>query len=178
MAKTRTLQRTPNLGLTLKMAKAAAPAAPAEPCPPAEPACKPAIGPARWWNPETSAYDLETVTITQFVSNGDPPYLMYADGSYAECFALYAACVTGNLCGCGVAWETQWIPTVGPSAVGWLEILTPDRSLAVAPNLQESYRSAESAGGVLEAVATVICGESAQVLAPIYLVIEAAEGWC
>lgn len=167
MAKTRTIQRTPNLGLTLKMAKAAAPVAPE--------CCAPEIGPARWWNHETQAYDLETVTVAQFVSWGDPPYLVYA-GSWSECFALYAACVTGNLCGCAVAWETRWTPSIGPSAIDWLEILTPDRALAVAPNLREGYRAAASVGGVLEAIATVTCGDSSQILAPIYLVIEAVDG--
>lgn len=55
---TRTVQRTPNLGLALKMRKTPAPVETVEQAAP----CQPSIDGVGWYNAETDAYDLAAVT--------------------------------------------------------------------------------------------------------------------
>lgn len=90
MAKSRTIQRTPNLGLTLRMTKTSGSG------------CAPEIGPARWWNPKTGDYDLETLVVQ---AGGYYSTDVYFD----NLVTLFHAQVTGNLCGCGVTWAISFV---------------------------------------------------------------------
>lgn len=95
MARTRTVQRSPDLGLRIRMVKEVAPGD----------CCVPEIGPARWYNPETGAYDLETVVVVGNLSDGN-----FNDDSGAR-RVLFTAQVNGELCDCTVTWETIYTAT-------------------------------------------------------------------
>ena len=102
MSTTRTIQRTPNLGLTLKLRKLTEPPAPACCEPEIGPArCEPEIGPARWWNPATGENDLETLAVNEEYSGTGVSF----DG---ERRTLFHARVTGELCGCSVTWAVAF----------------------------------------------------------------------
>lgn len=92
MTKTRVVQRTPNLGLKIRMVKDVAPVVQAD-------CCEPEIGLARWYNRTTDAYDLETVVV---VGDTTMDYLAESNG---ERRTVVTAQVTGDLCDCTITWD-------------------------------------------------------------------------
>ena len=179
-ARTRTIQRTPNVGLTLKMQPVAEAPAPA---PAPAPGCTPAPTVARWFNWSTSQYDLETVERSSFPSTGsDCAYVTYAgDQLYHPVSSLCVAQVLGDLCDCAVEWGWMWYPV--DSEVGGLSTLqnfivqTPGTGFAVEVYIHPS-KDTQFGAGVLEVTPTVVCPSGSRTaLAPIYLVmIEVAPG--
>jgi hypothetical protein len=141
--RTRTIQRTPNVGLTLKM-QSLQEAAPCEPCVPA-----PTV--ARWFNYETHEYDLETAHV--------------AINKYACISAMEVAQVNGDLCDCKTEWDFMWDPAEETELLHDFVIRTPGCALAV-------YSPPWSGlAGVLTATPTIICPTGRRiVLNPIYLV--------
>lgn len=164
MAKTRIIQRTPNLGLTLKMTRPGVAPVASAPC------CEPEIGPARWLNPATGAYDLETQVIGAYVSDD---YLHdVVDSMLQGQRTLCAAQVTGDLCDCAVSWARDYARSREDLGDVHLETATPDRALCVGV---DKTANSNYGGGVLTATATVTCRDGATTtLAPIYLVINAS----
>ncbi len=91
---TRTVQRTPNLGLTLKMQK------------PASTCCEPEIGPARWRNPATGEYDTDTLIV--FWQNYYGAWASMDIGEDAGMpVDMLVARVTGDLCESRVEWSVR-----------------------------------------------------------------------
>lgn len=164
---TRTIQRTPSLGLTLKMRK-----------PGSATCCEPNIGPVRWYNQATSAFDSETLVLYQFVSDWEPSYLLYASGEdyFSASSQAAIAIVTGELCDCRVEWSAEWLPADGSNLIEHVEFVTADRALVALITTRPGYNDSESAGGVVVATPR-ITGSSASgpidtTLAPAYLTIE------
>lgn len=152
MARTRTVQRSPDLGLKIRMVKEVV-----------ADCCVPEIGPARWYNPATGAYDLETAVI---YSDNQNPFLVDQNGDQQT---LFAAEVTGNLCDCSVSWSTEYVQT-GPGNRPYVQILTPGRGLAV--GIDKYGYLVATAACVVTAIATVILRDgTAQTLPPIHLIV-------
>ena len=96
-ARTRTIQRTPNVGLTLKM-QPLQEAAPLQPLQEAAPCVPAPTGPA-WRDPDSGEYNMQTIAIS------------LSDGFTS---ALAVAQVNGDLCDCSVEWDIQWEPSEMP----------------------------------------------------------------
>lgn len=153
----RTVQRTPNLGLKIRMVKDVAPAA----------CCVPEIGPARWYNPASGAYDLETVVV-----KADYYGEMVTDEA-GDWRGLVTAQVTGDLCDCAVTWdyEKHLFDTVK------VAVQTPGRGLAVGLDKYSDDYGIQA--GVLTATATVTCRDGAiKVLPTIYLIMVDTYNGC
>ncbi len=151
----RIVQRTPHLGLRIRLQ----PLADAPPPAPASDRGEPTIGPARWRNPGTGKYDLETLAGTSdFYTPG-----VFVDGARQ---LVFTAAVTGDLDGCTVGWEVvDELDLLSVPEVVWH---LPDRALAVAI-ANEPYRPIK---GVLTATATVTLPDGQKrPRAPIYLVV-------
>jgi hypothetical protein len=161
--RTRTIQRTPNVGLTLKM-QSLQEAAPCEPCVPAPESI-------RWYNEETEEWDTETIVrstnanphtkrvLLQSVGDTEP------DSTCQWSREMYVARVLGPLCDEPVLWEWQWDETgeVGWEGSGWY--IQPAGSAIAAHLVIPPYDGHRA--GVLTITATV----AGVTLAPIYFVV-------
>lgn len=92
---TRTVQRTPNLGVTLKMQKTQK-----------TPCCEPQIGPARWWNPVTGEYDTDTLIVVWENEYDVWTYMDVGEDAGMPVDMLIAR-VTGDLCESRVEWHVR-----------------------------------------------------------------------
>jgi hypothetical protein len=146
----RVIQRTPDLGLKVRMVKNAAPVADC---------CVPLIGAAGWYNPVSAAYDRTLAIVTLSGS-----YYPYENGQLAS---LFTAQVNGKLCDAVVIWRLHWALAHGAGAP---RTATPGRGLAVAISPADGTTSVRYSG-VLTATATVVVADQTTTLAPLTLLV-------
>jgi hypothetical protein len=162
--RTRTIQRTPNVGLTLKMQ----PLQESDPCEP----CVPAPTVARWYDETAGTYSLETAIYTApNPTDGWPRWVPHPH---------LAAEVQGALCDCEVQWSLEWETATGygGSVADFWDIMTPGTAL-VAASRNDLTSEDHPTPGVLTATPTILCESGASItLAPIYLVVELEEYGC
>lgn len=147
---TRVIQRTPNLGVTVKMQPLqAAVESPVD-------TCTPNIQSAGWWDPATG--DMSEV-VTGLLIDGRPC------GPWG-----WEARIAGELCACVVDWELLWEPVVAGSAGPVTTTAGP--TLLICLRLEDGATKAAAVGaGVLTATAHVACGAVRKTLDPIYLTL-------
>ena len=109
--RTRTIQRTPNVGLALKMQ----PLREAAPCEPCEP-CVPAPEAIRWYNEDDDAWDLEVIERSTNMWGHFHINVVTPGELMGECIverAMYLARVVGPICDNEVEWEWELAESIG-----------------------------------------------------------------
>lgn len=156
--KRRIVQRTPNLGVTLRM----------QPVGGVTADCVPDIGPARW-------YDWETKDFTAPIAYGKTSI---GDYGLRESQIFWTGKVTGELCGATVSWVVDWEVIDYGESPAWLAC---GEGIAVcsatwpentpSPELPPGYFARYNGSGILTATPTVHLGSSLIVVEPIILII-------
>lgn len=161
-ARTRTIQRTPNVGLTLKMQPVAE--AP-------EPGCTPAPEAIRWYNEDDDAWDLDVIERrTDGHGTSRWPYRVVTAEGCEFCFCdpereMYLARVIGPICDN----DTQWTWALAESDSQYWHIQPAGSALGVNITVP-SY-------GVPAGVLTVTATVAGATLGPIYFVLSDPV-WC
>jgi hypothetical protein len=139
-ARTRTIQRTPKVGLTLKMQPLQE-----APCTP----CTPNIQGVRWWNEQT--LDFDGVDISEQWDLFRTQYHPYQ---------TLVASVVGELCDCGVVFTHSWEHAdESPVVVGdpWIDVIQDGGTLVISRPAPAPLYQLDS--GVLTVRATVTCAQ-------------------
>lgn len=163
---TRVVQRTPDLGLHIKLSPLPASA-------PVARACQPAIGTAGWLNPDTGAYDLTAIERTvKTVSNQYAPTLYAETATVPVGDFLAVGQVNGTLCEGEVTWQTGFAADGDAPSPALPRVVPAGRAVIVdAPLAEGSLFPRPVSPGVLTLTPTVTGSGAARTLAPITLTL-------
>lgn len=167
----RVVQRTPDLGLAIRLQRLAEVPVAESPAP--APGCEPGPTQAGWWNSTTAAYDLAAVSRDlKTVEMSALPEIYSAFQTVPVGDFRAEAMVNGALCDCAVTWDVSFAEAEGSATYAPPRVSPLGRYLVVDAQLASGdLRPLPVSPGVLTLTPSVDCAGVVTALSPITLTL-------